>query len=51
MFQQDVGQAVTMSLIGGTCLLCSEPTAEQCHRKLVAEFLQNLWGDIKIIHL
>lgn len=23
------------------CLLCSEPTAEQCHRRLVAEYISN----------
>ena len=32
-------------------LLCSEPTAEHCHRRLVAEYLESKWGDIEIIHL
>jgi uncharacterized protein YeaO (DUF488 family) len=32
-------------------LLCSEPTAEHCHRRLVAEHLQSKWDDVKIIHL
>jgi uncharacterized protein (DUF488 family) len=32
-------------------LLCSEPTADQCHRRLVAEYLHEKWGDVKIIHL
>lgn len=34
-----------------TVLLCSERTAERCHRRLVLEYLQNKWGDLKIIHL
>jgi uncharacterized protein (DUF488 family) len=34
-----------------TCLLCSEPTADHCHRRLVAEYLQAKWGDIEIVHL
>ena len=34
-----------------TVLLCSESSAENCHRRLVAEYLKNLWSDIKIIHL
>lgn len=34
-----------------TVLLCSEATAEHCHRRLVAEYLQEKWGDLKIIHL
>jgi uncharacterized protein (DUF488 family) len=34
-----------------TVLLCSEPTAEHCHRRLVAEYLAAKWGDVKIVHL
>lgn len=34
-----------------TVLLCSEATADQCHRRLVAEYLQEKWGGITIIHL
>lgn len=33
------------------CLLCTEPTADQCHRRLVAEFLQNNFEDIEIKHI
>ncbi len=33
------------------CLLCSEPTPEQCHRRLVAERLARHWPDVEIIHL
>jgi uncharacterized protein (DUF488 family) len=32
-------------------LLCSEPTAEQCHRRLAAEYLAGKWGGIEVIHL
>jgi uncharacterized protein (DUF488 family) len=32
-------------------LLCSEPTADQCHRRLVAEYLQRHWDDVTIVHL
>ena len=32
-------------------LLCSEPTAEHCHRRLVAEYLRDHWGAIEIRHL
>ena len=34
-----------------TCLLCSEPTPEKCHRRLVAERIAALWADVEIIHL
>lgn len=32
-------------------LLCSEPTAEHCHRRLVAEYLQQHWDDVTVTHL
>jgi len=32
-------------------LLCSEPGAEHCHRRLVAEYLAEKWGGAKIVHL
>ena len=34
-----------------TVLLCSELTAEHCHRRLVLEYLQQHWGGIQIVHL
>ena len=33
------------------CLLCSEATPEQCHRRLVAERIQARWPQVEIIHL
>jgi uncharacterized protein YeaO (DUF488 family) len=33
-----------------TALLCSEPTAEHCHRRLVAELMSRAWG-ARIEHL
>ncbi len=37
--------------IDGGCLLCAEPTPEQCHRRLAAEYLQRVWPDLMIQHL
>lgn len=34
-----------------TVLLCSEDTPEHCHRRLVAEYLRDRWGEVEIIHL
>jgi uncharacterized protein (DUF488 family) len=34
-----------------SCLLCSEPTPKQCHRRLVAERLAAHWPGVEIIHL
>lgn len=35
----------------GACLLCSEPTARKCHRRLVAEYLRQKWGNVEVCHL
>jgi uncharacterized protein (DUF488 family) len=34
-----------------SALLCSEPTPERCHPRLVAEYLQQHWRDVEITHL
>lgn len=33
------------------CLLCSEPEADHCHRRLVAEHLKEAWSEVEIVHL
>ena len=33
------------------CLLCAEPTAEHCHRSLVAEHFKEIYPEIEIAHL
>jgi len=33
------------------CLLCSEDKPHHCHRRLVAEYLKDKWGDVEIEHL
>lgn len=37
--------------LDGACLLCSEPTPHHCHRRLVAEYLREQWGNVEIKHL
>jgi uncharacterized protein (DUF488 family) len=44
-------QTLDKSMFDGACLLCSEATPEQCHRRLVAEHLQRCWGDVEVKHL
>lgn len=34
-----------------TVLLCSEHTAEHCHRRLVLEYLGNKWPGVEAVHL
>lgn len=33
------------------CLLCSEPTPEKCHRRLVADYFKNTFNEVQIVHL
>jgi uncharacterized protein (DUF488 family) len=37
--------------LDGACLLCSEDTPHHCHRRLVAEYLRESWGDVEINHI
>lgn len=34
-----------------TTLLCSEATADRCHRRLVLEYLRRKWGGLDVAHL
>lgn len=34
-----------------TALLCSEHTADHCHRRLVVEYLDDRWGGVDAVHL
>jgi uncharacterized protein (DUF488 family) len=52
MAERRVETALDRELFGGpTVLLCTEPTPERCHRRLVVEYLQRAWGDLTPIHL
>ena len=33
------------------CLLCSEAKPTRCHRRLVAERMAKVWGDVELSHL
>ena len=37
--------------LDGGCLLCSEDKPHHCHRRLVAEYLKDKWGNVEIRHL
>lgn len=46
-------EELSSALLENGCILCSEPTADKCHRRLAAEYLQTAFPDqeIEIIHL
>jgi uncharacterized protein (DUF488 family) len=47
---QAVGSDI-LSRYQAVCLLCSEPTADHCHRRLVAEYWSDHVPDLTIVHL
>jgi uncharacterized protein (DUF488 family) len=51
MRTRQIAKTVKKSLLDGSCLLCSEETPDQCHRRLVAEYLQSHWPNVEIHHL
>jgi len=48
---RQAADSVTRELMDGACLLCSENGPEHCHRRLVAEYLQRKWDDVRIKHI
>ena len=49
---RDVAGLLSPELFDGACLLCSEPTADRCHRRLVMEHLRESWAvPIEVRHL
>lgn len=40
-----------LSRYQAVCLLCSEPSADHCHRRLVAEYWAEHMPDLDIVHL
>lgn len=51
MQQRCIERTVRKDTMAGGCLLCSEDKPTRCHRRLVAEYLQQAWGDVDIVHL
>ena len=49
--KREIEKRLDPAIIKGGCLLCSEEKPHHCHRRLVAEYLRQCWGDIDIKHL
>lgn len=48
MRDRQVEEKFSPELFDKGCLLCSEATPEHCHRRLVAEYLQEKWTTINL---
>lgn len=51
MHSRNIQETVPREILDGACLLCSEEKPHHCHRRLVAEYLKESWGDVEIEHL
>ncbi len=51
MKQRRIEEKIAKETLADGCLLCSEEKPHHCHRRLVAEYLRQHWGDIDIKHL
>ncbi|HUZ01999.1 MAG TPA: DUF488 domain-containing protein [Thermomicrobiaceae bacterium] len=49
--EREVETRLDPAKLDNGCLLCSEAKPDQCHRRLVAEYLRDRWGDVEIVHL
>lgn len=51
MRERRVEEKLDRDIISNGCLLCSEHEPHHCHRRLVAEYLNEHWGGVEIAHL
>jgi uncharacterized protein (DUF488 family) len=51
MQRRRVEETLSRDMVADGCLLCSEHKPHHCHRRLVAEYLKQHWGDVSITHL
>ena len=51
MEKRRIEERVPKEVIDEGCLLCSEDKPHHCHRRLVAEYLNQHWGNVDIAHL
>jgi uncharacterized protein (DUF488 family) len=49
--QRGVENALSPEALEGGCLLCTEDDPRHCHRRLAAEYLQEKWPGVEVIHL
>ncbi len=48
---RQIEQKVSPEQMDNACLLCSEAKPHRCHRRLVAEYLNQKWDNLNICHL
>ncbi len=51
MRKRKIEDTTSPEMLDGCCLLCSEEKPHHCHRRLVAEYLKDSWGNVEIEHI
>lgn len=51
MRERRIENSIHRDIAADGCFLCSEDKPHHCHRRLVAEYLRESWGDVDINHL
>jgi uncharacterized protein (DUF488 family) len=52
MDERKIEERLTPDSLDGACLLCSEATHHQCHRRLICEYLNDRWsGALQVDHI
>ena len=51
MKERQIEKNIQREVLEDACLLCSEDKPHQCHRRLVAEYMRDRWGEVQIEHL
>ena len=51
MKQRRIEETIPKEVVAEGCLLCSEDKPHHCHRRLVAEYIKQHWGDVEVSHL
>jgi uncharacterized protein (DUF488 family) len=49
--ERKIENKISAEELNNACLLCSEPTPEKCHRRLVADYFKEKFDGIEIKHL
>ena len=51
MRERRIEDSIPKEAVDEGCLLCSEDKPHRCHRRLVAQYLREHWGNVEIHHL
>jgi uncharacterized protein (DUF488 family) len=51
MAKRSIEKSISKDMLNLGCMLCSEKKPHHCHRRLVVEYLDRHWGDLKTTHL